>query len=213
MRSAAIITETFVALLHSIGIGGGRRLRMADWRAMLKETGFGNPRTLIATGNAIFESEKAEVQEIEDRLETAFNRRFGRHVDTIVCGAAAFQQLARENPFPKESRQDGSRVLVRVMREPLGEIVKKDLQPYLAQRERLRVVHGHLWVHFKHEPNRSRLMPILGSKRLGIGTVRNWNTVRRLDEMLGREHGHLKSRALSALTGVAESVHARIGTA
>jgi uncharacterized protein (DUF1697 family) len=71
------------------------------------------------------------------------------------------------------------------MREPLGKIVKKDLQPYLTQGERLRVVHGHLWVHFEHEPNRSRLMPILGSKRLGVGTVRNWNTVRRLDEMLG----------------------------
>ena len=27
-------------------------------------------------------------------------------------------------------------------------------------------------------------MPVLGSKRLGIGTVRNWNTVRRLGAMV-----------------------------
>ena len=57
-------------------------------------------------------------------------------------------------------------------------------ETYLTQGERLKLVQGDLWVHFKKEPNRSRLMPILGSKRLGTGTVRNWNTVRRLAEML-----------------------------
>ena len=178
------MAETFIALLYSIGISGGRRLIMADWRAVMEEIGLKNPRTLIATGNAVFESETTVAREIEVRLEKAFENRFGRQVDVIVNAAATFRRLASENAFPKESKRDGSRVMVRVMREPLGKDIEGRLKPYLVQGERLKMIGGHLWVHFKNLPNQSKLMPLLGSKRLGIGTVRNWNTVRRLDEIL-----------------------------
>ena len=178
------IADTYVALLQSIGISGNRRLIMADWRSMMEELGFRNPRTLIATGNAIFKSRGVTVRKLETQLEDAFERRFGRRVDTIVRAAAPFRRLAAANPFPGESERNGSRVVVRVMRQPLDHDAAAALTPYLAQGERLEVVQGDLWVHFKHEPNRSRLLPLLASKRLGIGTVRNWNTIRRLNEML-----------------------------
>jgi uncharacterized protein (DUF1697 family) len=178
------MAETFVALLFSIGINSGQRLIMADWRAMMEEIGLQNPRTLIATGNAVFESHGASVRELEARLENAFERRFGRRVDTIVRAAAPFRRLTDGNPFLEESERNGSRVMVRVMREPVKRNVAATLKPYLTQGESMKVVHGDIWVHFKNEPNRSGLLRVLASKRLGIGTMRNWNTVRRLNEML-----------------------------
>ena len=92
---------------------------MADWRSMIKDLGFQNPRTLIATGNAVFEYHGATVHKLEVQLEDAFERRFGRRVDTIVRAAGAFRRLAAGNPFRTESERDGSRVVVRVMREPI----------------------------------------------------------------------------------------------
>jgi uncharacterized protein (DUF1697 family) len=178
------MANRFVALLFSIGIADGRRLIMADWRAMMEAIGLQNPQTLIATGNAVFESHEADVRELEASLEDAFEQRFGRRVDTIVRAAAPFRRTLAGNPFPKESKQDGSRVVVRVMRQPLKKNVESTLEPYLTQGERVKVVRGNLWVHFPQEPNRSRLMSVLGSRRLGIGTVRNWNTMCRLREML-----------------------------
>ena len=157
---------------------------MADWRTMMEKLGLQNPRTLIATGNAVFESDGVTVQELEDRLENAFENRFGRRVDTIVCSAASFRRLTRANPFSKESNRDGSRVMVRVMRTPLKSDIVDSLRRYQTQGERVKIVNGNLWVHFKDEPNRSGIVRVLGSKRLGVGTVRNWNTVRRLNEML-----------------------------
>ena len=74
--------------------------------------------------------------------------------------------------------------MVRVMRKPLARDFETTLQPYVTQGERVKVVRGDLWVHFKNGPIESRLMPVLGSRRIGVGTVRNWNTVRRLAEML-----------------------------
>jgi len=178
------VAGTYVALLYSIGISGNQRLLMADWRSMMEDLGLHNPRTLIATGNALFESRGASVRALEALLEDAFERRFGRRVDTIVRAAAHFRRLTANNPFLRESERDGSRVVVRVMREAMDKDSAAALTPYLTQGERLKVIEGDMWVHFLHEPNRSRLMPLLTSKRLGIGTVRNWNTIRRLNEML-----------------------------
>ena len=177
-------STTYIALLFSIGVADGRRLIMSDWRSLLNDLGLENPRTLIATGNAVFQCQRTNPCELETRLEKAYEKRFGRRVDNIVREAAHFQRLAAGNPFPRESGQDGSRVMVRVMREPLKAGTAVDLQRYLTRGERIKIVRGDLWIHFKQEPNGSRILNVLGSKRLGIGTVRNWNTIRRLNEML-----------------------------
>lgn len=70
------------------------------------------------------------------------------------------------------------------MRDPMTTGLVAALQPYQTQGERIKVVRGDVWVHFPEEPNESALLRVLASKRLGIGTMRNWNTVRRLNEML-----------------------------
>ena len=172
-----------IALLHSISLGNGRRLVMADWRAMMERIGLERPRTLIATGNALFDGGQATTAQLEHRLETAFAESFGRHIDTIVVTSAQWRGLAAANPFPEET--DGTRVAVRVMRRPLDEAVLAALAPYATQGERMKLIDGRLWIHFEQDPVRSRLAAQLTVKRLGPGTVRNWNTVRRLDEMIG----------------------------
>lgn len=171
-----------IALLHSISLGDGRRLVMADWREMMESIGLENPRTLIATGNALFDSDGATVGQLEERLETAFAQRFGRPIDTIVTTTAQWRDLATANPFPEEA--DGTRIAVRVMRKPLDEATLTTLAPYATQGERMKLVNGHLWLHFPQDPARSRLGAQLTIRRLGPGTVRNWNTVRRLDAMV-----------------------------
>ena len=173
-----------VALLHSITIGSGRRLVMAEWRAMMESIGLRNTRTLIATGNALFDSAEATTTQLEERLEAAFAQRFGRHIDTIVLTTAQWRDLVSANPFPEEP--DGTRIAVRVMRKPLDETALAALAPYATQGERMKLTNGHLWLHFPEDPTRSRLGPQLTTQRFGAGTVRNWNTVRRLDEMIAR---------------------------
>src|SRR5437764_8935378 len=101
---------SYVALLYSIGIGEGRRLAMADFRAMASKLGLQAPRTLIATGNLIFEATGVTARQLEPRLETGFEQTFGRRVDIIVRNAAAWRKLVAGNPFAEESRANGSRV-------------------------------------------------------------------------------------------------------
>jgi uncharacterized protein (DUF1697 family) len=176
---------TYVALLYSIGLGEGRRLVMADFRAMAGRLGLGAPRTLIATGNLVFEAKGATVRQLEARLESAFEKTFARRVDIIVRNAAAWRKLIAGNPFAAESRVNGSRVVARVARRPIGTDILAALEPYQTSGERVKVVNGDLWIHFAHEPNQSRLLGAMTPARLnGVGTTRNWNTIRRLGDML-----------------------------
>jgi uncharacterized protein (DUF1697 family) len=176
---------TYVALLYSIGLGEGRRLVMADFRAMACKLGLEAPRTLIATGNLVFEAKATTVRQLEARLESAFEKTFGRRVDIIVRNAAAWRRLVAGNPFVAESRVDGSRVVARVARRPIGPGLIPALEPYRTNGERLKAVNGDLWIHFAHAPNQSRILAALTPARLnGAGTLRNWNTIRRLGGML-----------------------------
>ncbi|MCY1311438.1 hypothetical protein D9M70_617380 [compost metagenome] len=73
---------------------------------------------------------------------------------------------------------------VRVMRDPLTEPALEGLQRYCVAGERLAIVDGDLWVHFPGKASKSKLLGAMTTKRLGIGTFRNWNTVKGLAEML-----------------------------
>ncbi len=172
---------TYVALLHSIVLGPGRRLVMADLKAMAAELGFTDPRTWVATGNLIFESEDAPLAEIESRLEAGFHTRFGKPVDIILRTGPGWLQLAAQNPFPDGN---SAQIGIRVMREPLGADVLLKLATIATPEMRLALRDGDLWIDFAGEPSEARLLSHLTTKKMGIGTLRNANTVKALAAML-----------------------------
>ncbi|QEL24495.1 DUF1697 domain-containing protein [Bosea sp. F3-2] len=172
---------TYVALLHSIVLGPGKRLAMADLKAMTAALGFGDPRTWVATGNLIFEGDDAPLAEIENRLEAAFRSGFGKHVDIILRTAQVWRRLAAQNPFPD---RNGANIGIRVMRTPLGPDALSMLGGIAAPGVGLALADGDLWINFGGKPNETKLLSHLTTKKLGIGTLRNANTVNALSTML-----------------------------
>lgn len=177
--------STYVAVLYSIVLGPGRRLVMADLKDMAEGLGLRRARTLVATGNLVFEADGTSPGELEARLEEAFAARFGKLVPILVRTRDEWVALVAGNPFPEESASDGSQVMVRVQRVAPDAAVIEGMAGYCTQGERIVVVGRDIWVHFAGPANLSKLLPALTAKRLGIGTARNWNTARRLGEMLG----------------------------
>lgn len=177
---------THVALLHSIVLGPGKRLVMADLRAMAEGLGFANARTLVATGNLVFEAAEETVPAIEARLEEGFRQRFEKHVDIIVRTKDAWLRLAAKNPFPEVK---GSEAGVRVMRQPLAEGALSTLRQAADPGTRLAAVDGDLWIDFGGQASETKLLSHLTTKKLGIGTLRNANTVNRLCPLLAAPSG------------------------
>jgi uncharacterized protein (DUF1697 family) len=178
------MSRTWVALLYSIVLGPGRRVVMADLKAMAEGLGLERPRTLLATGNLIFETEAAGARAVEARLEPAFAAAFGRPIDIIVREGTEWPRLMAGNPFPEAAAREPARVAVRVMREPLPEGAEARLAAFVGAGERVAVAGGDLWVHLPEGFAPSRLPGAITPKRMGIGTFRNWNTVRRIGAVL-----------------------------
>ncbi|MBW8882385.1 MAG: DUF1697 domain-containing protein [Asticcacaulis sp.] len=90
------VMTAYVALLYSVVLPNGR-LVMADLKDMAAGLGLENPRTLVATGNLVFETSGAAVAELETRLESAFEKRFGKHIDFIVRTADDWRKTVAAN--------------------------------------------------------------------------------------------------------------------
>jgi uncharacterized protein (DUF1697 family) len=176
----------YVALLYSIVIDAKRRVVMSDLRSIAEGLGYKNVRTLVSTGNLIFEADRTAVSSIESKLEKAFADFHGKHVDIIVKTSADWKRLVAANPFLTEAEAEPDRVGIRIMRDPLRPDLADFLRPYQTDGERVAIVDGHVWVHYPGQISLSKLAGQLTPKRMGgVGTARNWNTVKRLGEMLG----------------------------
>lgn len=70
------------------------------------------------------------------------------------------------------------------MRSPAPAEAVAALHSYAAEHEKVASVDGDIWLVFSRERPSSRLLAAANHKRMGVGTSRNWNTVRRLAEMV-----------------------------
>jgi uncharacterized protein (DUF1697 family) len=169
----------FVGLLRGINVGGSKKVPMADLRALAAGLGLGRVRTLIASGNLLFESEESP-PELEARLEAAIAARFGFPVPVMVREAAQWRALTGANPFPDEAAQAPNLLMVTLgKRAPTAADVEA-LRARAAGRERAERGGGALWLWYG-EGGRSTLSVTAVE---GVWTTRNWRTVARLGEML-----------------------------
>ena len=105
------------ALLRGINVGRAKRVPMAELRALMTELGFGDVRTLLNSGNAVFSAPTGSLGQAASRIEQALADRLGFQVPTIVTTEADIARVVRENPFA-EMADDHSRLLVMFVREP-----------------------------------------------------------------------------------------------
>src|SRR5262245_8421476 len=58
-------TMTHIAFLRAINVGGHKPVAMADLRDLLSELGFGDPRSLLQSGNLIFDAGRFKGPDLE----------------------------------------------------------------------------------------------------------------------------------------------------
>jgi uncharacterized protein (DUF1697 family) len=162
----------YAALLRAVNVGG-RQLKMDDLRRIAKEIGYGSPRTYIASGNLLFDSDRDEPG-IKRDLEAALTRHMRSSTEVMIRSAGELRDVVTDNPFASEP---GNRVVAIFFdAPPLADAV--DDAKNLAD-ERLALGSREIYVHYPSGQGQSKLR--LGGK--ARGTARNMNTVARLAEL------------------------------
>jgi len=87
----------FIGLLRAVNVGG-RKLAMADLKAIAEQLGFEKPRTFIASGNLLFASSKKE-SDVSRLLEDRLREHMGAEVPVMVRTASEIADVSKANPF------------------------------------------------------------------------------------------------------------------
>src|SRR5258706_16236061 len=96
------VATTWVALLRGINVGKAKRLAMADLRSLLEGPGYESPKTLLNSGNAVFEAKGTE-QAIVSAVRGGIEGELGMNVKAMVRSATemATPAAAFPNANPK----------------------------------------------------------------------------------------------------------------
>ena len=90
----------WVALLRGVNVGG-ITVRSADLRNLLGELGFANVTTVLASGNALFDTESGAA-ELKPLIERALGERFGYDAWIVLLDRPALERIAAAYPFERD---------------------------------------------------------------------------------------------------------------
>jgi len=171
----------FVAVLRAINLGAHNRIAMADLREMCGKIDLENAKTLLVSGNLIFESRLGSSEKLERLLEGASTRHLGVTTDYFVRSATEWQAIIEANPFRAEAKSDPGRLVMMCLRDAPSAAAVKALQAAIKGREIVRASGKQAYFVYPDGQGTSKLTIAMIEKHLGTrGTARNWNTVLKL---------------------------------
>ena len=178
-------SDTYVALLRGINVGGKNVIRMAELRSCFEATGFRDVITYIQSGNVIFRAPASALGpltiRIEEMLASAFNYRARvvlrsrEQMDAVVAGA----------PAGFGSRPDLFRYDTIFLRPPLT--AEDAMREVLIRPGVDEVWAGKGVLYFSRlisKASRSYLSRLVSMPVYQEMTVRNWNTTTKLLQLM-----------------------------
>lgn len=118
-----------VALIRGINVGKAKRVAMAELRAMVEGLGYSNVRTLLNSGNLVFEVSAKANDQAGPRIEAGMSKELGVSANVTVLTASELAGIMAKNPLGKIAK-DPSHLLVAVWRSPED---RAALEPLLKQ--------------------------------------------------------------------------------
>ena len=175
----------FVGLLRAVNVGGRTSLKMADLCAAAEGLGYTKVKTLLQSGNLVFEA-SGKADALEKALEAALKRQCGLEIDFVVRSAREVAAVIKANPFPTEATTDPGHLVVVFLKDRVMAKAVEAVQGSVRGREVVRHRGRELYITYPDGIGRSKLTGAVIEKKLGVrGTARNWNTVTKLAALVG----------------------------
>ena len=170
---------TFIALLRGINVGKAKRVAMADLRAAIESLGYGDVRTLLNSGNAVFSSKRALKATAAEELRAALLKKTGVSSRFTLRSAEELKATIDANPLVKVAT-DHTRLFAAFVTDTDGMKLVKPLTAQPWTPEALALGPGVVYVWCPNGLLESKAS-LAVTKALGDGvTVRNWATVNKL---------------------------------
>ena len=173
----------FVVLLRGVNVGKGNRVAMAQFRQLLEELGYGDVRTLLNSGNAVFTSKGRSVARHSQAVADALREKAAISVPVIVMSASDFTAAIGENPAVPDEEHHSS-FLVAFGQSDGALQGLQGLIPLVGAKEHFSI--GPRAAYLRCSPGilESQAAAALLGKIGRAVTTRNWATVLKLQKLL-----------------------------
>lgn len=170
----------YVALLASINVGGNQ-VKMADLKTALEGCGLDNVSTVTASGNVIFDHDKAADGALAKLIGDCVQEKFGFRTFAAVRTADELREAVQESPF--RGRSEDKFVHIHFLEKALD----KDAYAKLLTAHEGKGVEkfapgvAHVHIDFVDGVGNSKVTRPFLEKHLGVmGTARNLRSLERI---------------------------------
>ena len=173
--------KTYIALFRGINVGGENILTMKDLKCLLSELGCENVKTYIQSGNVVFLHEDSHRGDLSVKISQKIQDQFGFEPKVMLLEPSDLEKAIRNNPFPT----DNGKALHFNFLETIPENPDLNTLTQLkSETEDFKLIYKLFYLYAPDGIGRSKLAAKV-EKCLGVsGTGRNWNTVKKLKEMI-----------------------------
>ncbi|MGB7842599.1 MAG: DUF1697 domain-containing protein [Salinimicrobium sp.] len=174
----------FVAILRGLNVGGERKLPMDELKELFLKLGYSKVRTIMQSGNVIFEAEAKE-EEISKAVENAIFETYNFKVPVICRSAEDLQKSVTENPFFEDAAAELERLHLTFLKElPESKKLEK-LKEYNFYPDEFLVREKNIFIYCSGKYSDSELSNTFFEEKLKVpATTRKWETVLKLAELV-----------------------------
>lgn len=172
---------TLAGFLRGINVGGHHKVPMAELREKLNEIGCNNVKTLLNTGNFVFDTKQTNIRDLENKIEDFISGSFGFPIPVIIRTRKEISDLVDENPFEEINVHKDIRLYVSFLKDApkVGLTI-----PYFSEDKtykiisvRDKIILSVLDLSTTSTPKGMDDLEKLYGKNI---TTRNWNTIRKV---------------------------------
>ncbi len=175
---------TYAAFLRGINVGG-HTVKNDRLRELFDDLGFQEVRTLLASGNLIFQSDDVSVSALEDRIEARLRDGLGYDVPTFVRTAEKVTAVADHNPFA--DAPEGGKLHIAFLRAELDAATRNEVALLAKDTDRVAFLDRELyWLVAGRFMDSALSEPAVGKALGDDWTVRTAKTVQRIAAKLSR---------------------------
>ncbi|WP_293049976.1 DUF1697 domain-containing protein [Paludibacter sp.] len=176
----------YLSLLRGINIGGHKKIKMSDLKALYESLGFGQVTTYIQSGNVLFSAETNEADDILSlRISKAIEDRFGFDVPVVVRTKEEMLQIVAQNPFTAEAEAAPDKLVVMFLGSVPDVTTLEKIKAKITDNSRFAFIGNSLYFFYPDGYGQTKWHSNFFEKQLRTTvTARNWATTCKLAAMV-----------------------------
>jgi uncharacterized protein (DUF1697 family) len=110
----------YAAFLRGINVGGHAPITMADLKTVFEGLGFKNVETMLASGNVVFETKRADQKALRSQIEAGLKKSFKKDIGVLLRRVDDLKKLRASEPFRGITAGPGIRFYITFLSEKTG---------------------------------------------------------------------------------------------